>query len=301
MVYFSLIPLAKKPSMSEVNAEHNQPVDTIERHGSIATIKKAEGKYSVAYGVHIVKGKEKIPQGVDGICFEWASKYPTTSDELRRAAVANQKPMFDYAEHNRLPLLAVDCSITPFALAEHIVGPLEIVMADYLYDKMREGVAKRGMTRREFLKTMLVGGAALYLVLPNVSLFGRVGSVLTGLGEEQTAELSKSIQKMHPEYKILTLGLRDVVAAQKMQFLLINGGYKHLLAPRGAEHVGIETAILSQESDRMVFLERLKPVLPKVLPDIETLYQINEYRVDQGKWVVSRQLEEPNLRQLVRH
>lgn len=29
----------------------------------------------------------------------------------------------------------------------------------------------------------------------------------------------------------------------------------------------------------MDFLERLKPVLPKVLQDLETLYQINEDRV----------------------
>jgi hypothetical protein len=287
--------------MNELNTEPTPPINTIERHGNIATIKRPEGQYSVAYGLHIVEGQENIPQGVDGICFEWASKYPTTSDELRRAAVANQKPMFSYAERNGLPLLAIDCSITPVALTEEIVGPLEFVMAGYLYNKMREGVAKKGMTRREFLKSMLIGGAALYLALPSASLFGRVGSAITGLGEEQTAELSKSMQKIHPEYKILILGLRDVVAAQKMQLLLKNGGYKHLLAPRGAEHVGMETAILSPESDRMDFLERLKPVLPKVLPDPETLYQINEYRVDQGKWVISRQLEEPNLRQLIGH
>jgi hypothetical protein len=288
--------------MNELNTEPSQPINTIERHGNVATIKKPEGKYSVAYGLHIEEGQENIPPGVDGICFELASKYPTSDDWLRRAAVANQKPMFDYAERNRLPLLAVDCSIaTPVIWAEEIVGPLEFIMGGYLYDKMRERVAKSGMTRREFLKWMLLGGASLYLGLPSVSLVGRSGSTVTGVGEEQTAGLSKSIQTIHPEYKILTLGLRDVVAAQKMEFLLRNGGYKYLLAPRGTEHVGIETAILSQESDRMDFLERLKPVLPKVLPDPETLYQINEYRVNQGKWIVSKQLEEPNLKQLIRH
>lgn len=82
---------------------------------------------------------------------------------------------------------------------------------------MREGVAKRGMTRREFLKSMLVGEEALYLALPNVSLFGRL--------------------KIHPEYKILTLGLRDVVTAQKMQSLLQNENDKPLLASRGGSRL----------------------------------------------------------------
>lgn len=286
--------------MNEHQAELVQLENSVERHGNVATIKKPEGLYSIAYGIHIGEGKEIVPAGVDGICFEWVGKYPTTSDELREAAVANQKPLFDYAERNKLPLLATDCSITLAALAEELVGPLEFIMAAYLYNKMREGVAKRGMTREEFLKLMLWGGGALYLALPNVSFFGRLVSTLTGVGEEQTAELSKNIQKIHPEYKILTLGLRDAVAAQKMQFLLQNENYSHLLAPRGADHVGIETAILSQESDRMDFLERLKPVLPKVLPDLETLYQINEYRVsNQGRWEIARQIEEPKLRQLI--
>lgn len=287
--------------MNENQTELPQLDNSIERHGNVATIKKPEGLYSIAYGAHSLKGKEIVPAGVDGICFEWPSKYPTTSDELRKAAaVVNQKPLFDYAERNNLPLLAVDCSITPVALAEQLVGPLEFIMAGYLYSKMREEVAKRGMTRREFLRLMLAGGAALYFALPGGSVLGRLWSTLTGVGEEQTAELSKNIQKIHPEYKVLTLGLRDVVAAQKMQFLLQNENYGHLLAPRGAEHVGIETAILSREIDRMDFLERLKPVLPKVLPDLETFYQIYEYRVsNQGRWEIARQIEEPKLRQLI--
>lgn len=96
------------------------------------------------------------------------------------------------------------------------------------------------------------------------------------------------------------MGLRDAVAAQKMQFLLQNHNYRHLLAPRGAEHVGIEDAIISRETERIDFLTRLKPVLPKVMPDIETFYQINEYRVsDQGRWNVAQRLEEPSLKRII--
>lgn len=288
--------------MNENQAEPFQLDSSIERRGSVATIKKPEGQYSIAYGIHIGEGRTIVPAGVDGICLEFGlRKYPTTSDELRKVASANQKSVFDYAEHQDLPLLAVDCSIiTPVALAEILVEPLKIAMGGYLYNKMSEGVAKRGMTRRKFLKSMLGGGTALYFALPSVSLIGRAGSTLTGVGEEQTAELSKNVRRIHPEYKTLILGLRDVVAAQKMQFLLQNENYRHLLASRGTEHVGIETAILSQESDRMNFLKCLKPVLPKVLSYLETLYQINEYRVsNQGQWEITRQIEEPKLKQLI--
>lgn len=287
--------------MSEVGSiEREQP--KIERRGDVVTINKPEGVYSIAYGIHLVEKKQEVPSGVDGICFEWPSKYPSSNDEVQRvAAVANQKPLFDYAERNRLPLLAVDCSITPVALAEELVGPLEFIMAGYLFGRMRERVAQKGMTRRKFLKTMLVGGAALYLTLPYVSLFGRLGSSSTGVGEEQTAELSKLTQRIHPEYKILILGLRDTVAAQKMQFLLQNRNYKHLLAPRGTEHVGIEDAILAQESERIDFLSRLRPVLPKVVSDLGTFYQINEYRLlPGGNWEIAQRLEEPSLKAIIK-
>lgn len=289
--------------MSEHRTEPIQSGDIIERRGNIVTIKKPEGKYSIAYGIHVVEGQEIIPAGVDGICFELPEKYPITNDELLRAAVGNQKPPFDYAKRNKLPLLAVDCSITLVAEAnEIVVDSLELLMGCYLYDKMRKGVAERGMTRRKFLKMVSLGGVASYLVSPYLSPWVRGVSTLAGRGEEQTAELAKSIQKMHPESKILTFGLRDVVAAQKMQFLLKNKSYKHLLALRGTAHVGLETAILSNEGGRIDFLERLKPVLPKVLENPETLYQINEYRVsDQGLWEVVERLEEPNLKQLIRH
>lgn len=180
--------------MNETGQDSNQSLRSIERRGSVATITKPEGKYSIAYGIHILEGKQDIPTGVDGICFEWASRYPE-GDDVQKAAVENQKPLFDFAAQNRLPLLAVDCSITSASLAEGLIGPLEFVMGSYLFGRMREGVAKQGMTRRQFLKTMLMGGAALYLALPNTSLFGRFGSSLTGIGEEQTAEISNLLKE----------------------------------------------------------------------------------------------------------
>lgn len=289
--------------MSEVSQEPNPPVNTIERYGNIATISKTEGKYSIAYGAHILEDKQYIPLGVDGICFEWPRTYPSTHEEVQKVAIVNQKSAVDYAVRNRLPLLAVDCAIAPIistALMEVFLMSVEPVMASYLYKKMGERVANRGMTRREFVKTVLLGGGVAYLSSTPVSVLGRFGSSLTGIGRDQTAELSKLNQRIHPEYGIFLLRLRDIVAAQKMQYLLQNYDYGHLLAPRGAEHVGMEDAILAQENERMDFLTRLRPVLPQVLSNPETFYQINEYRVsDQGRWEVTKRLEEPRLKQII--
>lgn len=294
--------------MSEQNLDLNQvepkqPEHTIEREGNIATITKPEGSYSIAYGFHLVEGKPKIPEGIDGICFEMAYAHPITSAEIQRvidAAGSNQKPIIANAKSKGLPLLATDCAITPFALAEEVVGPLEFILSGYLFDKIREEIAKKGgMTRREFFKSMLVGGASLYLALPTVSMLGRAGSSLTGIGEGQTAELAKAAQKAHPEYKIFIYGLRNVVVAQKMQFILELGTYKHLLATIGAGHVGLENAILSSEEERIAFLIRMKPILPQVVTDPKTLYQITEYRASQDGWEVSKQYEEPKLKQLI--
>lgn len=289
--------------MSEISSIEPEQPQKIERRGNVVTINKPEGVYSIAYGIHLGEKKQEVPSGVDGICFEWMGKYPSTNEEINEVAVANQKDLFDYARNNNLPLFAVDCSISPVALVEEVVSPqVEFIVGASLFGKIMERTkATRGFTRRDFLKRMLAGGAALYLTLPNISVFSRFGSSISGIGEEPTAELSKLTQRIHPEYKIFILGLRDAVAAQKMQFLLQKKGYKHLFAPRGAEHVGMEDAILAQESERIDFLSRLRPVLSKVVPDLGTFYQINEYRLSPGgNWEIAQRLEEPSLKAIIK-
>lgn len=289
--------------MSQESSTESEHPSKVERHGNVITISRPEGTYSIIYDTHIGRKKQEIPSGVDGVCFEWTGKYPSTREELREVAyvLANQKPVFDHAFLRRLPLLAVDCSISSIAFAEEMLGPIEFVMGASLFNKIREQVRTTGITRRNFIKTMLARGAALYLSLPTISELGRAGSSLSGIGERQTTELSKLTQRIHPEYKVIILGLRDAVAVQKMQYLLRNQGYKHLLAPRGAAHVGMEDAILASEEERIDFLTRLKPLLPKVLADQETFFQIYEYRLSSSlRWEVARKLEEPRLREIMR-
>lgn len=289
--------------MIETGKEYGRVLDTlnsIERHGNIVTIEKPEGKYSIAYGMHGNERRENIPSGVDGVCFEWPAKYPSTNEEVKKRGIGNQKPFFDYAHRNRIPLLATDCSVRPAVdQVERFADAFEVVLAGELSLKTYKAAAREAMTRRKFLKTMLFGGAAFYFLLPLISSLGRGMSSLTGIGEEQTVGLSKFTQKIHPEDLIVTLGLRDTVAAQKIQFLLREYGYKHLLAPRGARHVGLETAILAEENERINYLRRLKPIFSIALSDPKTLYQIYEYRLSSsGNWKVAQIMEEPRLKQL---
>lgn len=286
--------------MIEAREDTDQPRNKIERGNNSVTITRPEGKYSIAYsGTHLLERKPVIPAGIDGICFEYGSKYPTSDNEFRQIGLRDQRPFFEYAALNKLPLLATDCAIDLLGFVENAVEGVKFLTALKLFKKMRREVVKRPVSRRTVLKSMLAGGAVVYLESPLATEIVRAASSLTAVGEEQTVGLSKLIQETHPEYGIVILKLRDTVAAQKMYFLLLRKGYRHLIAPRGALHVGLETAILSSPEDRMAFLRRFRPVLPKLLSDVGTFYKISEYRIsDQAEWEFSKQFEEPTLKQL---
>lgn len=276
--------------------EQEQIRGSIERHGNISTIQTVDGTYSIVYGIHAGEEKKEIyPKGIDAACFEWADAYPKTHEEVERVSLTNQKTLLDFARHHDLPLFYTDCSLSPITLAEELVGPTEFIFAAYLLYKMRQET-----TRRSFLRSLALGGAATYLSLPCLSQFIRMGSVSAGIGEEQTVGMSQTVHALHPEYKTITLGLRDFVTAQKLQFLMKRYGYRHVLVARGAEHVDIETAILSQENKRSALLKQIASVLPIVLQDKESFYTIVEYGVmENGQWRIKNTIEEPVLKNIL--
>lgn len=278
--------------------EFGQKKETsIERLGNIVTIRKPEGVYTISYGIHT--RAENSPQGLsesyDGVCFEGGlNPYPPTHEELQLFGTGNQRPLFEYARSNGLPIFAADCSVSPLALLEELEVGIELAAGAVLFKKL---VKPKKISRRDFLRFAGMG-VALYLSLPTISLLGQFGSSISGAGENETAELAKITQRIHPEYKIFLLSVRDAVLAQKMQFLLENTNQAHLVTPRGAEHIGIEDMILASEEERVDFLERLRPVLPKlVLP--ETFYKIVKYEINSGEWKIDEVFEEPALKRIM--
>jgi hypothetical protein len=280
---------------------------SLEREGALVTITKQEGKYGILYGAEIT-GTRITPQllgDVDGICLETRGlglPYPRGAElEQRYGLGVNQKALLGCARALNIPIFALDCSLRPEVyFAEFLALGVELSAGAALFQKAIEKakIRKGRMSRREFLITAGLAGAGAYLYSPMASKLSRAVSSISGVGEGETAGLSKFIQRIHPEYMVFILSLRNTVIAQKMQFLLQATDHSHLLQTFAAEHVGIEDAILTSERERIHFLAKLKPILPKAVSP-ETFYQAVRYKAEAGRWKVDRTFEEPNLKEMI--
>ena len=268
---------------------------TIDRQGNLATVTTPEGVVSIAYGVHLTRGELHVPAGVDGYSFEWADLYPAASD-LSKAAYGNQELMYNFSEDHNLPLLAVDCSISTLADASGRI----LNVAEWLGALKLADMSQQRYTRREFIKLLLTGIPAVYLSSNLISSVSVVASYYTKTGENQSANLEKFSQRIHPESYIALLKIRDAVAAQKIHFLMTNQGYKHIFVTRGLEHVGLEDEILKNEQERLDYLTQLKPLLPAIVDFPETFYQIFEYKktVNSDRKITNT-WEEANLKRIM--
>lgn len=157
---------------------------------------------------------------------------------------------------------------------------------------------KKKMNRRGFLGKMFTGvkaAGAAWLTLPAAQLSLFVG---TGYqGEHIPPEQRKLVQNTHPETWLFILALRNVVLAQKEQWMMENLGIKKLGTTIGSAHTVLEDEINKTSEERMTLLEAFKPLLLTMF-DKESIYRIAKYGFNGKDWGLTDGYEVPELKAL---
>lgn len=274
---------------------HPSPETRLEREGNVVRIEKPEGFYTIIYGIHSRPTEpQQLPERFDGLFLETGrNNYLEASLNFLKAFKGDRQyqPVFQPLEEKRIPIYFADAFLDEKVIAlDSLVtggeGGLAVIIASQ--------IRKNGqISRRDFLRAT----ASTWLLTPFVSSMG--GFFFGDIGEEPIAELQKFSHRLHPEDKLLTLTVRNIIIAHKEQWLTERiGKGPHLATILGADHVGIEDWILNSPEERITFLYRSKPIWrPFVAP--ETVYQMVRFDFDGYQWQVGEIFEVPELKELV--
>lgn len=162
------------------------------------------------------------------------------------------------------------------------------------------------MSRRDFLKFGSYAAVGTWLSLPAVSTMLRKLLSESENYKTATTNLRKLSHRLHPEEMLFIEKIRDVIVAEKMEWIMRNlrrqnGNDSHMVRIWGYDHVDFETRIQNSSEERMAFLRMLKPLEIFKAFESNTLYQVveNEYDPQNDSWKPARSYEIPELKELI--
>lgn len=163
---------------------------------------------------------------------------------------------------------------------------------------------RKQITRRGFLKKVGTGfktAAAVWLSMPLIESLLFLGFGVQG--DFVHPNLRKLIEKTHPETWFFILTLRNVVLAQKEQWLMEQMGDKphHIATIIGAAHTGLEDQIRKSPEERLKFLQAVKPLLEHMFVP-ESVYKMVQFEFNEKRlhWRPTKIFEIPELKELVK-
>lgn len=270
----------------------------IVREGNVSTVTRFEEKYSIAVGNHGFDSKIILPKSIDGLCLEGSVNYLNDLSNPVNDIAANQKQALKFALENKIPIIAGDCSVnalllvfTEFNFAPEFLLELSLVKT--------ANKLPAHFNRRKFLQLLTLGLAGYSLALPGTALINLFA--ITAEKGAQIVPISKTVINNSPHHSLISITFRNLVIGQKMHYLESEHGFKHLLAPWGAFHAGLEDVLLMSEKERMRNLAGLLPFLRYFISDPKTIYTIDQFNPEeQGKKRIVPYLNEPKLESLAR-
>lgn len=274
----------------------------ISRVGNVTSIITPSVTHHIGYNNHFLpQGPLDIKGASQAIFVEGGLlPYPNTAEEFMKAFyIKPQSDALEFAYKNNIPIYATDCGISfPVVIVENFTPAVELFGAMYLWEKLeKSALASNNVSRRRFLRYTGLG-LAVFAALPIIGSVGRILSVASSTASSESTEFSKFSQNIHPEYKIFTLRLRNLIMAQKLKYVTSRYNLLETYSVLGSDHVAIEDYLLVSKQERMDTLWKIQPALQFItIP--ETVYRINKYEVLEGSWTLTQTLEEPNLKALV--
>lgn len=267
----------------------------------VVRIIKPEGIYTLIYGIHDTEQSlSLLPDDFDGLVLERSINLTTDIETIVKKKINDSiqdRNFITESARRRLPIYFVDrefnlvTDLVPFC----VFGGLEFIFGGVAACEALGRIAQKKVTRRDFLK-LGVGLWALNSTAGSSGLLWATSSL--NINERVSAEWTRWAEKLHPEVNSLLLTSRNVLIAQKEQFLMEKLGRSHLITSIGGAHVGLEDQILSGTPERIEFLQKIKPLL-KTFYDTPSLYQIARFDFDGDNWQMGELMEVPELKNLL--
>ncbi len=283
-----------------------QPVSSTYRDGNVVQISGPNGLYTIIYGVHILAtNPELIPHNTDAVVLEtgavqWTQDPEKALDYLQQHV--QYQELFRRFEQDHISVLFADVNYKTFPLLipllDMVLLEAEINLGTRLLKKSYRTMRKKKKSAGDLAKITagVVGG--LWLTSSILSELGRVGSMLIGIGQKETAQFQKLSSELHPELFILIKKIRDTVIGYKMQQYALSSHHNSVAAVMGGAHTGLETQLELNERIKINYLERLKPIL-RVLVVPESLSQMAQLEFKRGQWKLTKIHEFPELKNII--
>lgn len=280
---------------------------SLERKGPRATVRQAEGSYSFLYGFHLLEDNpEHLPSDADGLVLEtgetrWDGNPAREIAYFKSSPINRQlRNIIPEAERRRIPLYFLDPVWAQ--TRRRLLADLALIGGEAVVGlNVFRGNDERKETRSDLDELRRAAREALgaWLWTPFVASVGRLASALTGAGHHFTAETLKCSHRFHPEQGMFLATLRNIVMAEKMDWLLRQAEKgRHLCAVMGALHADIERFVQHFTSaERMRRLALYRPLLGGAIP--ATFTDIAECRFDGEEWRESARCTVPTLREFI--
>lgn len=287
------------PHKEEKGPVGNSPV---ERHGSVATITKPTGTFTILYGNHFFpENPENLPHTATGIFLESAedwSEAPLT--DLYMGKIRHQSAaIFPHIEERRIPVYFSDPYFrgkVPLYIAEGGLLGIEAVVGTRLLRSARKQwqEQRENLSRRTFLTISAKTLAGVYGLLPATTAIAR----WLPLGHAATAGAVKFSHAVHPEEFLFTTIFRNAVIAHKQEWLAKQRQQQHFVSLLGGMHVEIEDAIALPPERRLAFLRRVIPLIRPLLAP-RTFSTMEECTYNGSYWRKGRTHVVPDLEDLL--
>lgn len=262
--------------------------EAAEKEKNYAEVETENAKYKIAYGDHTKKTSAEALEGADALILELISNYGSMEQAEDTFSFLNgteqYKDLIESAIEKKIPICVVDLSEdTLNSLSKAGSGSKETELGTHgkkltyeaagglaLFLSLFSNIqAKEPMSRRNFLKSSFKMAAAAYLGAPllETSLLEKSADGKNinenALDRQTTKTLGKINSTLHPELSTATIHGRNLLMAQKAEFLseMLKQDLERkpqVAVVVGAAHYGIENDLEKPEAERM---EKIKKFL----------------------------------------
>lgn len=242
---------------------------------NVVVVETPEARFRIIYGAHTTEQDPRDLGNSDALILESGSYNYLDENPvsvMRQLAENEQyKKISQTAKEKERPIFLADLptSLVKVLLYAGLKGAeitVGIAILQALYADIK---SQSGVSRRNFLKKMIKGGAGLWLSpqAPGVAAYFMGGQL-----DERTARrtisrfLTDLNEEIHPETEAAALTLRNYIMAQKMETiareLKTRDRKSEVAIVLGASHTGIEKVLEKKTEERNKIIDTLLSVLP---------------------------------------